>query len=318
LLERLAAGAPATGEMLGESLGLTRAAIWKQVDQLRRAGLQVSAAAGSGYALDRPLELLDAQRITSLLHSEYDRDLESLVVLRTVGSTNRWLQDQGEVHGRVCFSEVQTDGRGRRGRSWYSPLGAGLLFSIGWRFDEQPASIGCLSLVVGLACARALESLGIDGIELKWPNDLIFRGAKLGGILVEMRGEAHGAVELVIGIGINYRLPDHEDGGVPDRPVIDLDAICDGSPPSRNATAAALVASLQDALAQFAQTGFAGFADDYRQRDALVDERIQVEGTEEMIVGSHGGIGDDGALLVQTDAGLQRVYAGEVSVRTSR
>jgi BirA family transcriptional regulator, biotin operon repressor / biotin---[acetyl-CoA-carboxylase] ligase len=317
LLERLASGESATGEALGEALGLTRAAIWKQVDQLRRAGLAVSAAAGSGYALETPLELLDADRIADLLRSEHQLELPSLTVLRSVASTNRWLQERSEVQGAVCLAETQTDGRGRRGRSWYSPLGAGLLLSQGWRFADQPAAIGCLSLVVGLACTRALEMHGVDGVELKWPNDLVYRGAKLGGILVEMRGEAHGAVELVIGVGINHRLPSDDLAGVEDRSVIDLAKI-NTAPPSRNALVASLIAMLQAALTEFGQTGFDGFAESYRARDALAGTQVQVEGGERAVIGDHAGIGDDGALLVQTDTGLQRIYAGEVSVRITQ
>jgi BirA family transcriptional regulator, biotin operon repressor / biotin---[acetyl-CoA-carboxylase] ligase len=315
LLERLAAGEPATGEALGESLGLTRAAIWKQVDRLRRAGLPVTTIAGSGYTLGQPLELLDAERVQALIDAEVAGDIRSVTVLHTTASTNRWLQEQAGGSGRACLAETQTAGRGRRGRDWYSPLGGGLLLSLSWRFADQPAAIGSLSLVVGLACIAALEASGVSGVRLKWPNDLTYRGAKLGGILVEMRGEAHGAVDLAIGIGLNHRLP--ADAELPDRAVADLASLTDGSPPGRNQLAADLITELVHALRQFERDGFATFASRYRELDALTGTRLEVAGSGQPVAGIHAGIGEDGALLVETETGIHRVYAGEISVRVA-
>ena len=317
LLERLADGRPHNGRMLGESLGLTRAAIWKQIDQLRRAGLTVEADAAHGYTLPHPLELLDADRIHAALLPLTAAAVGEISVLQTTPSTNAWLRTRRPGPGGICLAEAQTEGRGRRGRSWYSPLGAGLLLSMSWRYTDPPAAIGSLSLAVGLGCVAALEQCGIAGVGLKWPNDLVHGDATLGGILIELQGEANGPIDLVIGIGINHRLPVGTEAQRPDRDVVDLASLCAGAPPGRNDLAAVLADQLVSTLVRFQTEGFQGFAQAYTQADALAGKRLRVEADGSETVGSHAGVAGDGALLLQTESGVQRIYAGEVSVRAT-
>ena len=136
--------------------------------------------------------------------------MERLDVLLTVDSTNRYvaeLRRQAARHFAVCVAEVQNAGRGRRGRSWVAPFGSGICMSVGWQFAEAPPTFSALSLAVGVAVVKAFRRLGIQGVGLKWPNDLQWQDRKLGGILIEMRGESAGPAQVIIGIGINMHMP---------------------------------------------------------------------------------------------------------------
>jgi BirA family biotin operon repressor/biotin-[acetyl-CoA-carboxylase] ligase len=174
LLRALAAG-PVSGDALASAAGVTRAAVWKRIEALREAGVPIEAAAGRGYRLAGPLDLLDADAIRDALPSGAVAQVARLDVAWSIESTNTaLLREPAPATGaRVLFAERQTAGRGRRGRSWQAPLGASLLFSIARRFDGGLARLGGLSLVAGLATAGALRAAGFAEVGLKWPNDLV-------------------------------------------------------------------------------------------------------------------------------------------------
>jgi BirA family biotin operon repressor/biotin-[acetyl-CoA-carboxylase] ligase len=197
-----------------------------------------------------------------------------------------------------------------------APPGGALCLSLGWQFADMPADLSALSLVTGLCVAGALRSLGVDGVGLKWPNDLVTPRGKLGGILIEMRAEAGGPVHLVIGIGVNVLLDDaaraavQAAGNVAD----DLRAHCDPVP-DRNEIVAAMLARLIPALGMFPRTGFAPHLPDWHERDALRDREVRVENAGEITRGMARGIDAHGALLVETPTGVRRFISGEVTVR---
>lgn len=230
-------------------------------------------------------------------------------------STNAMLAARaraGAPTGTALACELQRAGRGRQGARWVSGRGDGLTFSFLWRFERAAGMLTGLPLVAGVACADALEALGVSDVALKWPNDLLRAGAKLGGILVEAQGDARGPLAAVIGIGINVRLSDEARAAI-GQPVADLTGVPYGS---RNAVLGRVLATLTEALARFEREGFAAFRVAWQRRHALQGKRVRllVRG-EHAIVGVAAGVADDGALLLETDAGVQRVYAGEVSLR---
>lgn len=315
LLRQLAAG-PVTGDMLASQEGLTRAAVWKRIQSLRQAGVRIDARAGHGYVLAQPLDLLEADAISAGLAPIARAALASLQVAWSLDSTNaELLRRSPQAQGaQVLLAEQQTGGRGRRGRSWASPLACNLYLSLSRQFSGGLARLGGLSLVTGIAVAESLRAMGFAGVALKWPNDVLVDGRKLGGILIEGGGEHGGPVRAVIGVGINVRMPAQAAAAI-DQPWIDLQSLDPAV--SRNALAAALLSGLLPALDEFDAHGLAPFLPRYAVLDCLAGQAIHVHDARGVRAGIARGIGQDGALQVEIDGQLQAVHAGEVSVRTS-
>ena len=320
LLARLAAG-PASGDALARAAGQTRAAVWKRIDGLRAAGVEIDARPGRGYALRHPLELLDAGAIDAQLPVAIREQLTALDIAWSLDSTNSALLRQPPTDGcSVLLAERQTGGRGRRGRTWASPLAAHLYLSLARTFAGGLARLGGLSLVAGIAAAEALHGLGVPGVRLKWPNDLVVEGrdglGKLGGLLVEGGGELAGPARAVIGLGLNVRMPAAvaKDIG---QPWTDLATLC-GAAPSRNAIAAAVLSKLVPALDTFDRIGLAPFLPRYATLDVLAGRSVVVQVHDGERHGVALGIGDDGALRVKLHAGGEcSFHSGEVSVRAT-
>ena len=315
VLRALAAG-ERSGAALARELGVTRSAVWKSVEGLRALGIEVEASAGRGYRLARPLELLDADAIAASLSPRARDLLRALDVVFDLDSTSSTLLAlaPGDAHGRVLFAEHQRAGRGRRGRAWHSPLGANLYVSFGWRFERGPAALTGLSLALGVATHDALARCGVEGVALKWPNDLVVGPRKLGGILVELGGELGGPCDVVAGIGLNVAMP-HRAARSIEQPWIDVATL---SPQvSRAALAAALADSVLLALDRYARDGYAAFRDAYARADALRGAEVRVLLGSESVEGRALGTDEAGLLRVCVD-GVERRYAsGEVSVRAA-
>jgi len=312
LMDALADGAWCSGETLAEAAGITRAALAKRVDRLRELGLDIEARNRLGYRLSVPLERLDAAALRAQLPASL-----RLEVLHQTDSTNRVVLEADATRDPVlCFAEYQTAGRGRRGRAWRSPYGANLYLSLGWSFPNWPPQLTTLPLAIGVACARALHRVGLEAPQLKWPNDLYAEGRKLGGILIEHRGEAGGACRVVVGVGINVAMTYAQAGGIEQAWISLHDALAHrGSPRAgRNPLAVALGQSLHDALIDFQQQGFTHFAAEWAALDLTRDRAVQVSGAEPFN-GIARGIDADGALCVDTDSGRRSVHSGDVSLR---
>lgn len=316
LLALLAPGEPLSGERLAEQAGVTRAAIWKQIQALRSRGVPIEARGAAGYRLPWPLQMLDAKRIRAAVPAASRKRLGELEVHWELDSTSSELQRRGSDAAdlSVVIAETQSAGRGRRGRTWLSPPGLNLYLSCLKRFDGGFAALSGLSLAVGVVLLRALESLGIDEAGLKWPNDVLARGGKLAGILVELSGEYQGPCAAVIGIGLNLRLTEalRDQAG---QPTCDLATLAPGELPDRNRVAAALITALAEGLTQFEREGFAGFVDDYAARDLLKEVPLRVQGAQGTLEGLGAGVDERGALLVQAADGLHRIDSADVSVR---
>lgn len=314
LLLRLADG-PLAGDVLAREAGLTRAAVWKRIQALRRDGVGVKAWPGRGYALANPIELLDEATLCNLLSEGGSELPDALEVAWSLDSTNsELLRRQTPLQGvSVLLAERQTGGRGRRGRQWISPLAAHVYLSMARNFSGGLARLGGLSLVAGVAAAEALRALGFSSVQLKWPNDLVSDGRKLGGLLVEGGGEHGGPVRAVLGLGVNVRMPPEFAAAI-DQPWIDLVTL-DATLASRNQVAAALILHLIPALELFDAHGLAPFLPRYERLDALSGQQVEVRGDAFAVAGEYAGIAEDGALCMRTPDGLRQFHAGEVSVR---
>lgn len=318
LLRRLGAG-PVSGDALAREAGLTRAAMWKRIQALRAAGVEVRAERGRGYALAHPLELLDAEWILRELPGPVRSGVAALEVAWSPDSTNSELLRRETPAGgaAVLLAERQTGGRGRRGRTWVSPLAAHLYLSVARQFRGGLARLGGLSIVAGIAAAEALHGLGLPQVRLKWPNDLVAGDRKLGGLLVEGGGEHGGPVRAVVGLGINVRMPAASAAGI-DQPWTDLAALArdaGAATVSRHALAVHCLARLLPALDRFDRDGLASFLPRYRALDALAGRRVVVHAAHGERAGTAAGLAADGALRLRTPEGEQLCHAGEVSVR---
>ena len=316
LVEWLANGRFQSGEALGQRLGVSRAAVWKQVRDLERMGLQVQAVRGKGYRLAQPLELLCLDAIQAQLSAEVRESLAAVEHFHEISSTNDYLRQQLDAaSGTLCLAERQTHGRGRRGRQWISPYGTNLYLSLLWRFERGLAALGGLSLVVGIALVRALRELGVQGAGLKWPNDVYLGNAKLAGILIEIAGETVGPCAAVIGLGVNVSMPE-QGGSQIDQPWTDLSRAC-GRPVSRNQLAGRVIEQLLLAVREFDRSGLISFRDEWRQHDLSYGQSVQLRLVDGTIPGTGAGIDDDGAFLLDTPNGVRRFTSGEVSLRIS-
>jgi BirA family biotin operon repressor/biotin-[acetyl-CoA-carboxylase] ligase len=315
LIQLLADGAVHSGTQLGQALGISRAAVWKRMSRLADLGLKVTRVRTQGYQLSEPVELLDANLINKVLSQGQDN--LRLVILESVDSTN--LQALAMAHsgqylnGTAVLAEHQALGRGRRGRSWVSPYGRNLYCSIIWRFDEGASTLSGLSLVAGIAVARVLrQDFGVPAM-LKWPNDIVVRGAKLGGILVDVEGDLSGPVTAIIGIGVNVNMC-AEQGATIAQAWTDLDATL-GERVSRNLLAARVIASCRQLIAEFARASFCGYCREWNSLNAIHGMPVLVEGAGETLAAVAGDVDEDGALLVTASGVVHRIIGGEVSVR---
>lgn len=214
----------------------------------------------------------------------------------------------------VLVADEQTAGRGRRGRQWQSWPEGSLTFSLRWRFPVGSPAPSGLSLVVGLALVQGLKTLGVDGLQLKWPNDVLVHGNKLAGILIELVSGRGRSSAAVIGIGLNLRLP--ADAHIPDQPgVTDLARELDGPLPDRPRLLAALLVELQRLLALYAQAGFPALRPAWERYNAFAELPVQVSGDTGIMTGVCVGADEDGALLLRNEHGLHRLLSGDVSLR---
>ena len=315
VLRLLADGEFHSGEDLANTLGISRASVWNTLKEVDDAGLVLYKIRGRGYRLVEPLQWLDKTKIASALGTHANRF--EIEIIDCTDSTNSLLMQKaalGAVHGSVVAAEMQTHGRGRRGRSWHSNLGGALTFSLLWRIDQGVGLLSGLSLGVSVALLRALKSLGVNGVALKWPNDVLHHFCKLAGILIEVQGEALGPSLAVIGVGMNLKLSEHT-RGIIDRPTTDLYSIT-GAAPERNHALGCMLGHMAEVLDIFAVHGFSGLREEWVEHHAYHNKNVKImlpgDGAEEGMVT---GVDGEGALLVKTNGGERRYNTGEISLR---
>ena len=310
ILERLSDGKFHSGEELGEELGISRAAISKHMKGLGDWGVDIHRVQGKGYRLPQNMKLLDQEFIANRL----DSDVE---VFPVIDSTNQYLLESVEKcsQGQVCIAEYQTQARGRRGRQWVSPFGSNLYLSMYWRLDAGMAAAMGLSLVIGIASVEALEELGIQGVKLKWPNDLYHNDQKLAGILVEMSGQAGGAAHLVIGMGLNVGMSKKQYSI--DQPWTTISEATGYESIDRSKLAATLIKHWHDALNEYEYQGLAAFIERWNRLDNFVGRDIKLLMGPREVRGVMQGINEQGGVVIKTAQGVESYVGGEISLRSN-
>ncbi|MDZ7661248.1 bifunctional biotin--[acetyl-CoA-carboxylase] ligase/biotin operon repressor BirA [Thiohalophilus sp.] len=315
ILSILADGRFHSGTALASRLGLSRSAVWKQIRSLsEQYNIPVQAVQGRGYRLSAVLELLEADNIIAALSPEARRHLGHLQIEWSLESTNQWLMEAVDAPcGTVVAAEHQRQGRGRRGRTWVSPLGANLYFSLLGCFQGGPANLSGLSLAVAVSVVRALTAQGVKDLELKWPNDILSRSKKLCGVLLEMQGEAGGPCRVVCGIGLNVNMPQTVATDI-DQPWTDLQHSLP-RPISRQRLLTSLLDELLPALARYEQDGLTPFLDDWRRWDAVAGRPVQLLLPQRTVRGRAVGIDGQGNLLIERGGRQESYCSGEISLR---
>lgn len=299
-----------SGTELAAELGVSRTTVHNAISQACDHGVQIHRVTGRGYRLARPIIWLDPESIKAGAASFSVRIADQLV------STNAELMRicrLDPIHKLVLAAEWQSDGRGRRGRQWLAVPGGSLLFSVLWRFGRPIGALSGLSLVVGLAVVNVLRRYGLAEVGLKWPNDLIWRNGKLGGLLIELEGDMQSPGNAVIGVGLNLRLPDSVKASI-DQPVVSMEEIFVHW--DRNALLAAILVEMEVQLMRFERDGFAAFRADWEAVHLHQDLAVRVmRGQGEVVEGVARGVDGNGALCLETTRGMELFHAGEVSLR---
>lgn len=308
LVDILSDGEFHSGEQLGETLGMSRAAINKHIQTLKSWGLDVYTVTGKGYSLSAPIQLLDEQAILSRVKQG------NVSVIPVIDSTNQYLLER--MHelqsGAACIAEYQQAGRGRRGRQWFSPFGANLYMSMYWRLDHGPAAAMGLSLVIGIIMAETLHALGANDVRVKWPNDIYLNDRKLAGILVELTGKTGDAAHIVMGAGINLAMRSADASQI-NQGWINLQEA--GVTVNRNELAASLINSLRDALPVFEQEGLAPFVTRWAALDNFINRPVKLLIGEREVHGIARGVDSQGGLLLEQDGEIKSWVGGEISLR---
>lgn len=316
LIQLLADGEFHSGQAIGESLLISRAAVNQHIHKLEELGLELFSLTGRGYKLARPIELLQAEAIEKETPVTWRKSPE-FEVRSVVDSSNdqvKELAKNGVLDaGYSLFAEAQTAGRGRRGKQWFSPFGSNLYFSVYWPLDEGIHGAMGLSIAVGVALAECFTELGIGEVSVKWPNDVYVGGKKVAGILVDLETLPEGAAHSVIGIGINLSMPEPV-GAKIDQAWTDLSSELP-QPVSRNHIAAQVRSSVLSALKQYEQLGLTAFQRSWRQYDCFLDKPVKLIMGQRICLGTCRGIDENGALLVEDEQGVRRYFGGEVSLR---
>lgn len=311
ILERLLAGETVSGQAISAELGVTRAAVWKQIEQLRALGFVIESQGKQGYRLLSCPDSLMAPVIARGLQTRWAG--RQIVYLPSVDSTNRrarQLAAEGAPHGTLVIADEQTAGRGRRGRGWISPAGEGVFMSLILRPQSHPSEVARLSMQTALAVALSIaQTTGLDA-RIKWPNDIVCGGRKVCGMLLEMNADEQAVHDVVAGIGINV----HQTQFAPEiaQTASSLDLLS-----GQRVCRAALVRAFLEAFERTEALAAQGaLMDAYRARSATLGQRVQVIAPAGSFTGTALEVTDSGSLIVEDEEGQRReVLAADVSVR---
>lgn len=305
LLSLLANGELHSGENLGATLNLSRTAIWKHINYLIELGVPIQCHTRKGYQLRFACVLLEASSILNTL--DFSLPESSLTLLTSVDSTNRYLKTHDMLS--VCCAEMQTAGRGRFGRTWRSPFGENIYCSTRWRFECDISRLSGLSLVVSLALLSSLAHLKL-GIQLKWPNDLIWADKKFSGCLIEIMAETHACADVIIGLGLNVNSSEQA-------PAVSLHDIT-GQYFDRNRLIAQYLMALNRYIAVFKQEGLSPFIKEFNQVDYLRGKQVTVSNPTGNISGIAVGINEAGQLMLEDDERkVHYLSSGDSSIGSS-
>lgn len=318
LIQTLSDGEYHSGEELGNTLGVTRAAIWKLIKTLTEWGIEIDSSTKKGYRISYKIELLDKHKILKYIPAAQRKLLQKIDIVESLSSTNDYLMNtikEQPIQGHVCLAERQTAGRGRRGRSWVSPFAASMYLSLLWQFSKDFSELAGLSLVIAIAVINALQEYGVPkGLALKWPNDVYWNNKKLAGILIETRGESNVQFNSVIGIGLNLQVPKSLSNSI-NQQWTDLSQVM-GEAIERNKLCGLMLDQLIKVIIQFEKEGLKPFIKQWRQFDIAYDQKISIHTPTQIYTGIARGVDEGGSILLEDAAGnVQRFSMGEVSLR---
>ena len=304
-----------SGQELCGLFGVSRTAVWKAISQLKEDGYVVESVTNKGYRLLEEPELVTREAIESKLATKWAG--RTLYCLEEVDSTNRAareLAEKGAPHGTLVVANRQNAGRGRRGRIWQMEPGTGIAMSLLLRPSLEPQKASMLTLVMGLAQAKALDRLFGLSAKIKWPNDLVIRGRKVSGTLTEMSAEMDYINYIVIGVGINVNQPAFPEDIADRATSLMLEA---GRSFPRAPLIAAVVERFEEDYSRFLETNdLSGMREAYNELLVNVGRQVRVLEPGHEYTALSSGINDRGELLVQREDGSREaVFAGEVSVR---
>lgn len=301
---------PVSGDVLASELGLSRAGIWKHIEALRNSGADIKAQSGLGYVLNSEVFSAGALKV----RLDCKRIGQQIRIVEETGSTNHDIMQEAELgtkEGLVIFANRQSQGKGRMGRLWQTMPGS-LACSILLRPVLPPEQVPQLSLLTAVALHGALSQFSAD-IRIKWPNDILCHGAKLAGILTEMRAEPGYVHAVALGFGVNLQPP--SDGWPVDisQPAVDLNtASCQKI--SRLDVAAAILNSLDYWYALYLEDGFAPVHAAWWQAHSSSGQAVRVFDGRQYIEGIASALDNDGALLLRTASGIKRIIAGDLEL----
>ena len=324
ILKLLADGKFHSGEKLAIALGVSRTSIWKMIPKIQELGLELHSVKGKGYKLVESLNLLEYKSIMQHIPVESKDQIQDLKIFQSINSTSSYVMDlaqSGELvlSGKkifICLAEQQTAGKGRRGRAWVSPYGHNLYFTIAREFNTGISELEGLSLVIALAITRVLVRNEIQDLGIKWPNDILWQGKKLAGILLEISGDPTGLSQVLIGIGLNVSANPDAMSEV-DQAWVDIKTIS-GKVPDRNKLVAELLTEVNQVIGEFEEKGFSAFKIEWDKADALRNKEVELKTHSNQstgIVGVVSGVNNQGALLLKTKNGEETFHGGELSPR---
>lgn len=313
---RAAENGGVSGADLSERLGISRAAIWARIEELRKLGYDIEASPHLGYRLLNDPDLLNEDDLLARLGKTkvIGRDIRVFQETTSTNDVVERLARDGVREGVVVFAEAQTRGRGRLGRKWVSPSGRGLWLSVLLRPDLRPQEATQLTVAAATALWRAIQATTGLSPEIKWPNDILFRGKKVAGILTEMSAELDRVKHVILGVGVDVNLTISE-LPVELRKIATSLRIELGKPVARAELATNMLRELDQDYARVVGGGFAELADEWEGRCTTIGQEVTIAIGERRIRGRAESLDDDGALLVRTEHGhLERIIGGDVSL----
>lgn len=296
-----------SGEEIGNRLGISRAAVWKNIKALKEKGYVIESVSNKGYKISDSTDVLN----------ESDIDYDKILYKAEIGSTNEEGKRQAAMgceNGLLILCDNQTAGKGRLGRSWIGEKNAGIYMSIVIYPDIMPTDIPQITLVTGIAVMRALNAVTELNMKIKWPNDIIVNGKKLVGILSEMSAEMEKVNYVVIGVGINVNMKNFEGELKEKATSIYIET---GKKFKRSDIINRFVKEFKICYNKFCENGFAPFVNEYNENCANLGKEVKTVGGRISAEGIAKGVNEKGELLIETDRGLSAIMAGEVSIRLS-
>ncbi|MGP1585942.1 MAG: biotin--[acetyl-CoA-carboxylase] ligase [Schwartzia sp. (in: firmicutes)] len=303
-----------SGAEIAKQIGVSRTAVWKHIHALQEAGYEIVSYPRRGYTLVGSPDLLLPQEILPLLSNRHIG--RTILHFDDIPSTNNEAKRQaqnGAASGTVVVAEAQSAGRGRLSRGWFSPKGKGIWFSVLLRPFFLPQEAPKCTLMAAVAIVRAMRAFGFD-VVIKWPNDILYHGKKLVGILTEMSAEMERINYIVIGAGINVNTKAED---FPDE-LLEIATsllLIKGEPTSRRALFVEILKALEELYFEVEVNGFAPVLGEWRKYAVTLGQEVNVIGVNETFAGTAVDIDEDGALLIDTAEGYRRVLAGDVSIR---